>query len=78
MTSARAYRPALPVDEAMAMIRRAAGSHFDPRIVAAAQALHERGELAAVSEPPAPASPSESASKKQKPPRRSGAEKRRG
>lgn len=48
LTSARAYRKAFGVDEAMAMIRKAAGTHFDPRIVAAVVALHERGELAAL------------------------------
>jgi putative two-component system response regulator len=33
MTSTRAYRPALPVEEAMAEIRRCSGTQFDPEIV---------------------------------------------
>jgi putative nucleotidyltransferase with HDIG domain len=48
LTSARAYRHAFGVDEAMAMIQQASGSHFDPRIVAAAAALYARGELALI------------------------------
>jgi putative nucleotidyltransferase with HDIG domain len=46
LTSSRAYRGALTVDEAMTLIQQGAGTHFDPQVVAAAAALHERGELA--------------------------------
>ena len=45
LTSARAYRAATPVDEAVQLIREGAGTHFDPEIVALFVFLHERGEL---------------------------------
>jgi putative nucleotidyltransferase with HDIG domain len=45
VTSARAYRPAIPQEEAVAMIADGAGSHFDPAIVDAVLRLHRRGEL---------------------------------
>ena len=45
VTSTRAYRPALPHDEAIGMIEAAAGSHFDPQIVQAVMRLHRRGAL---------------------------------
>jgi two-component system cell cycle response regulator len=35
MTSTRPYRPALPVEEALAELRRCAGTQFDPAVVAA-------------------------------------------
>jgi putative nucleotidyltransferase with HDIG domain len=45
MTSARAYRGATPVEEAIAMVAKGAGTHFDPRVAAALLRLHERGDL---------------------------------
>lgn len=39
MTSRRCYRDALPLEEARAFMRQASGSHFDPRVVAAFDAL---------------------------------------
>ncbi len=35
LTSDRPYRPALPLEEALAIVRDGAGSHFDPRVVSA-------------------------------------------
>lgn len=45
MTTDRAYRPALGVDAVVQMLREEAGRAFDPQVVAAAVALHERGAL---------------------------------
>src|SRR5436190_3755765 len=45
MTSARAYRGAVPDEEAIGMIATGAGTHFDPAVAAAAIRLFERGEL---------------------------------
>ena len=45
MTSARAYRPAVSMDEAIALVRSGAGTHFDPDIVDIVIRLHEAGEL---------------------------------
>ena len=45
LTSSRSYRQPLAVETAMRMVADGAGTHFDPRIVAAALRLHERGEL---------------------------------
>jgi len=45
LTSARTYRPAVSMDEAVGLLRQEAGTHFDPAIVDAVVALHERGEL---------------------------------
>jgi len=39
MTSARAYRPALSVEEALVELERCAGSQFDPRVVNAFRAV---------------------------------------
>jgi putative nucleotidyltransferase with HDIG domain len=39
MTSARAYRPAMPADAGLAELRRCAGTEFDPEAVAALEAL---------------------------------------
>ncbi|HSB73570.1 MAG TPA: HD domain-containing response regulator [Candidatus Methylomirabilis sp.] len=41
MSTARPYRPPLPVTEALAELDRAAGTQFDPRIVSAFLAWHE-------------------------------------
>ena len=40
MTSNRPYRKALPEEEALAELRRNAGTHFDPRIVAAFEQIY--------------------------------------
>jgi len=45
VTSDRPYRPAVGHEEAIAMIRERAGSHFDTRIVEAVLRLHERDGL---------------------------------
>jgi HD-GYP domain-containing protein (c-di-GMP phosphodiesterase class II) len=45
LTSARAYRPAMGGDEAIRLIEKGAGTHFDPAVAAAAVRLYERGEL---------------------------------
>ncbi|HEY3884648.1 MAG TPA: HD domain-containing phosphohydrolase, partial [Vicinamibacterales bacterium] len=45
LTSARAYRDAIPPPEALRMIREKAGAHFDPAIVAALVRIAERGEI---------------------------------
>lgn len=45
LTSSRAYRGALSASEAMAMIERDSGKHFDPTVAAAALRLFRRGEL---------------------------------
>lgn len=45
LTSARAYRGAMPSDEAVRLIQAGAGSHFDPAIAAALVRIFERGEL---------------------------------
>src|SRR6266851_1527920 len=44
LTSARAYRAAMPAEEAIKLIEHGAGSHFDPAVAAAAIRLFERGE----------------------------------
>ena len=43
MTTSRSYRPALPLEEAVAELRRCAGSHFDPAVVRALLRVVERG-----------------------------------
>lgn len=45
LTSARSYRGALPAGEAMGMIEKGSGTHFDPAVAAAALRLFRRGEL---------------------------------
>jgi putative nucleotidyltransferase with HDIG domain len=45
LTSARSYRPAEPLERALERLQEGSGSHFDPTIVRAVFALHERGEL---------------------------------
>jgi HD-GYP domain-containing protein (c-di-GMP phosphodiesterase class II) len=42
MTTDRSYRPAMPVEEALAEVRACAGSQFDPRVAAALVAVVER------------------------------------
>lgn len=51
LTSDRAYRAGLAMDEVVGMIREQSGQAFDPDVVRAAVALHERGELALPSSP---------------------------
>ncbi len=45
LTSSRSYRAAVSMDEAVKMVEEGAGTHFDPNIVRAVLALHERGEI---------------------------------
>jgi HD-GYP domain-containing protein (c-di-GMP phosphodiesterase class II) len=45
LTSARAYRSAMPVAEAVKLIEQGAGTHFDPEIAALVVALHARDAL---------------------------------
>lgn len=45
LTSARAYRPAMPVEEAVGLIRNGSGTHFDPKIADLFVRLHESGAL---------------------------------
>ena len=45
LTSARAYRGAMPANEAIKLIQDGSGKHFDPAVAAAAVRLFERGEL---------------------------------
>ena len=60
MTSSRPYRKPMPEEEALAELRAAAGSQFDPRVVAAFEQIypavkrtleHLRPRLAAVPDP---------------------------
>jgi HD-GYP domain-containing protein (c-di-GMP phosphodiesterase class II)/pSer/pThr/pTyr-binding forkhead associated (FHA) protein len=46
LTSDRAYRKGLPLGDVITMIHEQAGRAFDPKVVDAAVALHERGALA--------------------------------
>jgi HD-GYP domain-containing protein (c-di-GMP phosphodiesterase class II) len=46
LTSDRTYRKGIPFDDAVAMMRAQAGIAFDPKVVDAAVALHDRGEFA--------------------------------
>lgn len=45
LTSARAYRAAMPIADAVQLIDQGAGTHFDPQIAALVVALHARGAL---------------------------------
>jgi HD-GYP domain-containing protein (c-di-GMP phosphodiesterase class II) len=45
MTTSRSYRPALPLEEALAELRRCAGTHFDPAVVDALRRVVARGRL---------------------------------
>jgi putative nucleotidyltransferase with HDIG domain len=51
MTAKRAYHQQRPPEEAVAELRRCAGTQFDPRVVEALASLWERGELR-MEEPP--------------------------
>ncbi|MHC4390324.1 MAG: HD domain-containing phosphohydrolase [Planctomycetota bacterium] len=39
LTSVRCYKPAMPVEQALSIVRDGAGSHFDPTVVAAFDAI---------------------------------------
>lgn len=45
LTSARAYRPAMPAEEAIELVQKGAGQHFDPDVAAALVRLFTRGAL---------------------------------
>lgn len=45
LTSARAYRDAMPLDEVVDLIKQSAGTHFDPAVADVVVRLHERGGL---------------------------------
>jgi putative nucleotidyltransferase with HDIG domain len=45
LTSARAYRGAMPADEAIRLVEQGIGTHFDPAVAAALIRIYERGEL---------------------------------
>ena len=45
LTSARAYRKPLSMDDVVEMIRKGAGTHFDPKVVDVLVRLYERGDL---------------------------------
>jgi len=45
LTSTRSYRAACAMEDAVALLERGAGTHFDPAIVDAVVRLHRRGEL---------------------------------
>jgi putative nucleotidyltransferase with HDIG domain len=45
LSADRIYRKGMGFDKTMEIIRKDAGSHFDPQVAEAASALHERGEL---------------------------------
>jgi HD-GYP domain-containing protein (c-di-GMP phosphodiesterase class II) len=55
LTSDRAYRTAMTLDEVVAMLQAQAGTAFDPTVVEAAVFLHEHGELALPVMPAPPA-----------------------
>jgi putative nucleotidyltransferase with HDIG domain len=45
LTSTRAYRAPVPLDDAVRLVAEGSGTHFDPRIADAAVRLHARGGL---------------------------------
>jgi len=45
LTSNRAYRKPMSVDDVVGLIRKSSGTHFDPKVVDVLVRLHERGEL---------------------------------
>jgi HD-GYP domain-containing protein (c-di-GMP phosphodiesterase class II) len=51
MTSARAYRPALSIEQALVELERCAGSQFDPELARAFVEGWRRGEIAAPTGP---------------------------
>jgi HD-GYP domain-containing protein (c-di-GMP phosphodiesterase class II) len=51
LSSDRAYRTGQPISEVVEMVRQQAGQAFDPAVVEALVALHEKGELALPSAP---------------------------
>jgi putative nucleotidyltransferase with HDIG domain len=53
MTTDRSYRKALPLDAAIAELRRVSGTQFDPAVVEAVLRIVERGDVVVV--PPRPA-----------------------
>gem|GEM_PF-2528660 len=61
LTHERPYKPAWPVGQAVARIKRASGTQFDPRVVDALLALHEDSTRAAR---PSPSSPDHSAARR--------------
>ncbi|HSJ41513.1 MAG TPA: HD-GYP domain-containing protein [Xanthobacteraceae bacterium] len=56
LTSDRAYRKGVSLDEAMRMVQDLSGEAFDPAVVKAAADLHARGELALPETAPAASS----------------------
>jgi putative nucleotidyltransferase with HDIG domain len=54
MTGARVYSAPMPLADALAEVRRNAGTQFDPAAVAALERIHARGGLAAYAPGPAP------------------------
>lgn len=67
LTSDRAYRPAFPVEQALAMMRDGSGTHFDPVVLDAFLDIHPELDVPDAPEPrvrlpghhdPAPAAPS--------------------
>jgi HD-GYP domain-containing protein (c-di-GMP phosphodiesterase class II) len=57
MTSARAYQHTRSFAEAIAELRRCAGTQFDPRVVAAMETLYAAGQMSDTPEAPAAAPP---------------------
>ena len=51
LSSDRAYRTGQPIAEVVELVKQQAGEAFDPAVVEALVALHEKGELALPSEP---------------------------
>ena len=45
LTSARSYRPAMPAEAAVGIIRNGAGTHFETSLAELVVRLHERGDL---------------------------------
>jgi HD-GYP domain-containing protein (c-di-GMP phosphodiesterase class II) len=45
LTSARAYRGAMSSEEAIALVTKGSGTHFDPSVATALIRIYERGDL---------------------------------
>jgi putative nucleotidyltransferase with HDIG domain len=45
LTSARAYRGAMTTEEAIALVTKGSGTHFDPAVASALIRIHDRGDL---------------------------------